>query len=86
MEHHSNKGSPSPLRSRDGGSRLDLGGGGATSSKIVSQPQRVLTKVMDGLSYLFARLLDLLVNFIIGDGAIDDNFLVGERDLVRGDT
>jgi len=35
-------------------------------------------------SYLLASLLDLLENGIVGNGSLDDNFLLLERDIIGG--
>jgi len=36
---------------------------------------------MGGFPYLFSRLLDLLENGIVGNGALDDNLLLLKRDV-----
>jgi hypothetical protein len=41
-------------------------------------------KVVDGFSYLLARLLDLLENGVVGNRALDDDFLLLKRDIERG--
>lgn len=41
---------------------------------------------MDGFSYLLASLLDLLQDGFVGSGGLDDDLLLLERNIERGDT